>query len=76
MTKITYEVVEHDGGWPTGSMACFRRYSRVTATRAEPQSRQPANKLCREIQRRFPGKIVMAVGMTNCRQATIAPRPM
>ena len=75
MTKIVYEVVEHDGGWAYRSMGCSRRPSRPTTWPAQPRSAQRRNKSFRETQRAFRTKTRMVVGMTKCRQAMIDPRP-
>jgi hypothetical protein len=75
MTKITYEIVEHDGGWANRIDGVFSETfpSHDMARRAaEPQQR---NKSSRETRQAFRTRTRMAIGTTKYRQAMIDPRP-
>jgi hypothetical protein len=75
MTKITYEVVEHDGGWAYQVDGVFsetfpsHNLARKAADRAAKEQIVP------EKLRAFRTKTRMVVGMTKRRQAEIDPRP-
>jgi len=75
MTKIIYEVVEHDGGWAYQVDGVFSETfpSHDLARRARIAQRR--NKSSRETRRAFRTKTRMVVGTTKRRQAVIDPRP-
>ena len=75
MTKITYEIVEHDGGWAYRANGVFSEtFSSHDAARKAAE-RAAKNKSSQEIRRVSRTKTGRVIGTTNCRQAMIDPRP-
>ena len=75
MTKITYHIVEHDGGWAYQVNGVF---SETFPSMMQPRRRRsapPRSSTCRETPELSPGKIKVANGTKNWRAATIGPRP-
>ena len=74
MTKIVYEVIEHDGGW------AFRLDGTISETfRSHDAAYAAAKRVAIEQMRpgkpsASPGKIPKAAGTTKSRPATIAPK--
>ena len=75
MTKITYEVVEHDGGWAYQVDGCSPKPSLLMTWLAERRITQRRSNSFVETRRAFRTKTRMVVGTTKRRQAVIDPRP-
>jgi hypothetical protein len=69
MTKVTYEIVEHDGGWAYRFNGVFSETSRPTTWRTERPSVQRGNKSFRETRRASRTKTRMVIGTTRLREA-------
>jgi hypothetical protein len=71
MTKITYEIVEHDGGWAYRVDGVFSETFPTHERRSAPRT----NKSSRETRPASPTKTRRGIGMTSCRRAMIDRRP-
>jgi hypothetical protein len=65
MTKITYEIVEHDGGWAYARAGSIPRPFRRVSSPAKRQSAPHGNKSSRETRRAFLMKTRKAIGTTR-----------
>ncbi len=74
MTAITYEVVEHDGGWAYRADGSSLKPSRRTTRHAMRRSARLGNNACREKPRASPTRTRTLIGTTKCQQAMIDPR--
>jgi len=75
MTRIVYEVVEHDGGWAYRVNGCSPKPSRPMTWPTVLRNAQRMSKSSLETRRASRTKIRMVVGTTKRRQAVIDPRP-
>ncbi len=75
MTKITYEIVEHDGGWAYRVDGVFSETFLPTTWPAEPRRAPRPSKSSLETQPGSRTKTRRSIGMTNCRRAMIDPIP-
>ena len=76
MTKITYEVVEHDGGWAYRVDGAFSEtFPSHDMARRAAETLQQKSKSSRERRRASRTRTKMVVGTTKCRQAMIDPKP-
>ena len=76
MTKVTYDIVEHDGGWVYRGWGVSPRPSLPTTWPAKRRSAQRRNKSSQERRRAFRTKTRKGVGTTNYHRAMTGPRPM
>ena len=76
MTRITYTIVEHDGGW---AYKVGTTYSEIVPLRATRRDRRPsgrrANSRSRASRPTSPGRTSAAAGIPKWRGATTGPRP-
>lgn len=76
MTKITYEIVQHDGGWAYRVDGVFSEtfpshdLARLSAQRAAKEQTVPGDTTG------ISTRISLADGTTSCHRATTAPRSM
>ena len=76
MSKITYEIVEHDGGWAYRADGVFSEtfpshdLARKAAERAAKEQVRPGRD-----DGHLRTRIRMAAGTMKCRGAMIGPRP-
>jgi hypothetical protein len=74
MSKITYEIVEHDGGWAYRVGAVFSE-TFPSHDLARKRSAQRRNKWFRERRPASRTRTRMVAGTMKCRQAMTAPKP-
>ena len=75
MSKITYEIVEHDGGWAYRVDGVYSEPFPPTTRPAEPRSVRRKSRSFPETRRASPMRTRKAAGTMSCRKAAIAPRP-
>jgi hypothetical protein len=75
MTKIIYEIVEHDGGWAYQVDGTSPKPSLLMTWLGKRQIAQRRSKSFLERRRTFRTKTRMVVGTMKRRQAVIDPRP-
>jgi hypothetical protein len=76
MTRITYEIVEHDGDGPIRWVTCSPNRSRRMTRPAEQRSARRTNRSSPASRRTFHTRTRMAAGTKNGRQVPTGRRRM